>query len=421
MEIPKKLEDFDKSKARYKGLKGGRGSGKSYYFADKLLEVFLDNPDTHWVCMREIQKSIDKSSKKLIEDRIDYYNLHDYFEILQTVIRAKRGKGEIIFQGLQDHTADSIKSLEGFHGVWVEEAMTITEKSLDLLTPTFRRDDSELWFSWNPFLKSDPVEKLFREKDNSLLVHINFTENPFAPKVLISEAEEMRVKDPDKFMHIFLGYPQTQSETALFTYKLVEQAMNRNAEASGATVVSADIARFGNDKSCIVVRSGLWVKQIITKSGSDLTETADWIKAISNVYKADAIVVDSIGIGAGVLDILLRSGYFAIDGNFSKKATDEVRYHNKRASSYFDLKKAMDRGLAIPNDDELAEELLAIEYEFTSAGRVKIVDKDKIKKTIGRSPDKADAMALSYFTDIHSNLTEAEKNGYDYITPSNVF
>ena len=112
--IPEKLEELDQSTTRYKGAKGGRGSGKSYYFADNIIKQFILNPDTNAVCMREVQKSIAKSSKKLIEDRIEYYGLHDYFEILQTEIRSKRGKGEIIFQGLQDHTADSIKSLEAF-------------------------------------------------------------------------------------------------------------------------------------------------------------------------------------------------------------------------------------------------------------------------------------------------------------------
>ena len=289
-EIPKRLEAIDQSTKRYKGLKGGRGSGKSYYFADKLLEIFIDNPNTHWVCMREIQKSIAKSSKKLIEDRIEHYKLHDYFDILKTEIRSKRGNGEIIFQGLQDHTADSIKSLEGFDGVWIEEAMTITEFSLELLIPTFRKDGSELWFSWNPFLKSDPVEKLFQEKDNSFLTHINYMDNPFCPQVLIDEALEMKAKDRDKYAHIFLGYPRQQSETALFTYALVDQCMNRNADSSGATVMGLDPARFGEDSSVIVVRSGLWVKQILTKTKADLVEVVDWAKGIANVYEVDATV-----------------------------------------------------------------------------------------------------------------------------------
>ena len=118
--------------------------------------------------------------------------------------------------------------------------------------------------------------------------------------------------------------------------------------------------------------------------------------------------------------MLRRSGYHAIDGNFSKKARDDVRFHNKRASSYFDLKEAMERGLAIPNDDELAEELLAIDYEFASAGRVKIVDKQKIKETIGRSPDKADALALSYFSDIYSSRKEGD-TGREFISAPNLF
>jgi len=397
------------------------GSGKSWAIVDYILYRLIKDPNLFIICLREVQKSIKHSSKKLLADRITFHKLQNYFNITETEIRCTSGTGLVIFQGLQDYTADSVKSLEGADISFVEEAQTITQHSLDLLVPTIRKEGSELLFSWNPFLKSDPVEKLFREKDNSLLVHINFTENPFAPKVLISEAEEMRVKDPDKFMHIFLGYPQTQSETALFTYKIVEQAMNRQGSATGATVLGVDVARYGEDSSVIAVRAGLWVKVILTKTKTDITGIADWAKNLSKVYQADAIIVDTIGLGVGCHDILLRSGYFSIDGNFSKKAQKENIYHNKRAESYFKLKEAMDRGLSIPHDDDLAEELLAIEYEFTSAGRTKIVEKDKIKKTLGRSPDKADALALTYFTDVFATTTEADRSGYDYSTPANVF
>lgn len=172
-QVPEKLSALDESDARYKGAKGGRGSGKSYYFADKIIDRFIENPNTRWVCFREVQKSIKESSKKLLEDRIEFYGLHDYFEITQQEIRSKRGGGYIVFHGLQDHTVDSIKSFEGFDGGWVEESQSITEFSLDIMTPTFRKDGSELWFSWNQRFRTDPIERFFRSKDNSTLVHIN--------------------------------------------------------------------------------------------------------------------------------------------------------------------------------------------------------------------------------------------------------
>ncbi len=410
--VPEKLAPLDTIKARYKGAKGGRGSGKSYYFADKLLDRFIENPNLNWACMREVQKSIAKSSKKLLEDRIEYYGLHDYFEILQTEIRCKRGKGEIIFQGLQDHTVDSIKSLEGYDGVWVEEAQSITQHSLDLLIPTFRKDNSELWFSWNPELRTDAVERLFKDKDNSICVHINYTENPFCSNVIIQEAEEMRLKDPDKYHHIYLGGYVDTTGNKLFSYSDIERAMSRNGDDSGATVIGCDVARYGDDSTTLVVRSGLWVKSILQKRKLAITETADWAEYISRISGADAIIVDTIGIGAGVHDILLKKGVFSVDGNFGFKAQDEDTYANKRAEAYFKLAEAFKRGLSVPYDEELIEELLAVEYLFNENGKAKIMPKDKIKELLGRSPDKADALALTYFTEVYSSKLHGVVDNY---------
>jgi phage terminase large subunit len=103
--------------ARYKGAFGGRGSGKSHFMAELMIEENimgkLDN-----VCLREIQKSLEFSVKKLLEQKIEKMNAGAYFEVQDKRIMSKRG-GVIIFEGLQNHTADSIKSLEGFDRAWV--------------------------------------------------------------------------------------------------------------------------------------------------------------------------------------------------------------------------------------------------------------------------------------------------------------
>ena len=144
---------------RYKGAKGGRGGGKSHFFAEMALDRMIENKNTNIVCIREIKKSIKFSVKKLVEDKIKENKLEGLFEITQTEIRRKNGDGVIIFQGMQDHTADSIKSLEAFDIAWVEEAQSVSERSLELLLPTIRADGSEIWFSWNPFTPDDPVDK----------------------------------------------------------------------------------------------------------------------------------------------------------------------------------------------------------------------------------------------------------------------
>jgi phage terminase large subunit len=146
--------------ARYKGVFGGRGSAKSHSFAELLIETCVLRK-TDAVCVREIQKSLNQSVKKLLESKIESMGVGHMFDIQESKIIAPYG-GLIIFQGMQNHTADSIKSLEGYDIAWVEEAQSLSQRSLDLLRPTIRKPGSELWFSWNPNLDSDPVDVLLR-------------------------------------------------------------------------------------------------------------------------------------------------------------------------------------------------------------------------------------------------------------------
>lgn len=203
--------------ARYKGAHGGRGSGKSHAFAEMLVERCVMQK-TDAVCIREVQKSLAQSVKRLVEAKIEAMGVGHLFDIQQALIKGPYG-GIIIFQGMQNHTADSIKSLEGFDIAWVEEAQSLSQRSLDLLRPTIRKPDSELWFTWNPNLESDPVDVLLRgvsPPPDSVVVQANFRDNPWLPDVLRSELEYDRDRDPDKFAHIWLGEYQRNSEARVF-------------------------------------------------------------------------------------------------------------------------------------------------------------------------------------------------------------
>jgi phage terminase large subunit len=127
---------------RYKAAFGGRGSGKSHMFAEMLIEEHIMNPNQSSVCVREIQKSLNQSVKRLLELKIEELNAGEFFEVQDAVIKSRRGNGRIIFQGMQNHTADSIKSLEGYDRAWVEEAQSLSQQSLDLLRPTIRKPGS---------------------------------------------------------------------------------------------------------------------------------------------------------------------------------------------------------------------------------------------------------------------------------------
>jgi len=210
--------------ARYKGAWGGRGSGKSHFFAECIVEESLA-AKTDIVCIREVQKSLNQSVKKLIEAKIEAIGVQSEFRVLNTHIESANG-GRIIFQGMQNHTADTIKSLEGYRIAWVEEAQSLSQRSLDLLRPTIRMEGSELWFSWNPRNKTDPVDALLRSDSTppgAVVVNANYSDNPFLPSVLLAEMEYDRNRDPDKYAHVWLGGYEQHSEARVFKNWTVEE------------------------------------------------------------------------------------------------------------------------------------------------------------------------------------------------------
>lgn len=212
------------SPARYKGAHGGRGSAKSHFFAGLLIEECISRK-TDAVCLREVQKSLEFSVKRLLEHKIESMNAGDYFEVQDKRILGKNGS-TIIFQGMQNHTADSIKSLEGFDRAWFEEAQTASQFSLDLLRPTIRKPGSELWFSWNPNNADDPIDKLLRGNSpppDSIVVQANYMDNPWLPDVLRAELEYDQRRDPDKFAHIWMGQYRKNSEARIFKNWIVEE------------------------------------------------------------------------------------------------------------------------------------------------------------------------------------------------------
>lgn len=205
--------------ARYKGAWGGRGSGKSHFFAEMMIESHILDQKRRSVCVREIQKSLNQSVKRLLEMKIQDMNAGAYFEVQDAVIKSKKGDGMIIFQGMQNHTADSIKSLEGYDCAWVEEAQSLSQVSLDLLRPTIRKPGSELHFTWNPRQSNDPVDFLLRgptPPKDAVVLKVNYTDNPWFPNVLRDEMEYDKRRDPDKYQHVWMGEYLRNSQSRVF-------------------------------------------------------------------------------------------------------------------------------------------------------------------------------------------------------------
>lgn len=217
--------------SRDKGVWGGRGSGKSHFFAGLLVEDALRFPGDaqegmRAICGREIQKSLKDSAKHLIETKINELGLReaDGFKVFNDKIETPND-GVIVFQGLQDHTTDSIKSFEGFHRFWGEEAHSISARSVGLIRPTIRwesirlRLQSELWWSWNPLRKVDAVDVMLRgpsKPTGANVVRANWSDNPWFPAVLEQERVDCLKNAPDQYDHIWEGGYATITEGAYY-------------------------------------------------------------------------------------------------------------------------------------------------------------------------------------------------------------
>lgn len=204
--LPKKLKALDVP-MRYKMFYGGRGSGKSWGIAIKLLLLGAERP-LRILCTREVQKSIKNSVHQLLKDQITRLGLEGFYDVLNTEIKGKNGT-LFMFNGLSDQTADSIKSFEGVDICWIEEGQSITANSLKILTPTIRREGSEIWVTYNPQLETDPIHQLAMSgRSDVLAVEMNYVDNPFFPEVLEKERQEAKKTLPKaEYEHIWEGKP----------------------------------------------------------------------------------------------------------------------------------------------------------------------------------------------------------------------
>ena len=399
--IPEIFAPLIKQKKRYKLYYGGRAGGKSYAFADSLL--FLGRmKKLRIACMREIQDSIKDSVHKLLSDRIAFYDLSDY-KVTETQIINKITGTSFIFKGLQEQSAGNIKSLEGIDIVWLEEAQKISKKSWDTLDPTIRKPGSEIWISMNREEENDPVWKAVgANPDNrTLVIKVNYTDNPFCPEEMKYLAEKCRKDAPDDFEHIWMGAPLSAGSHKLIDTKTVREATKTELMVSSSPlIIGIDVARFGDDKSVFCFRRGRLCNEFKVFDKFDNVAVANQATHYIRQYHPARVFIDAGGVGGGVVDILNDRGFKKIVRAvmFGGKALADERYHNRRAEMWDELRQWLQStpAVKIPDDENLCAELTAVNKKYDSRGRLQLEEKEEIKKRLGRSPDMADALALTF-------------------------
>ena len=412
-------------KKRIKFYYGGRAGGKSYAFADSLL-LKGRQQKLLIACLREIQDSIKDSVYKLLCDRIALYELNDY-QIYETRIENTMTGSKFIFKGLRDQDVQHIKSLEGVDIAWIEEAQTISKRSWEILEPTIRKDGSEIWISMNRELENDPLWVLVaaHPDERTMVKRVNYSDNPFCPEEVKIQAEKCRQRNPDDYAHIWLGEPIKQGHTKLISSDLVRRAFQQTIlTSSSPLVIGLDVARFGDDSTVFCFRQGRLCLKFLSYEKLDNVAVANLTTGFIKDYQPKRIFMDIGGQGAGVFDILKDRGYGEIIRGiyFGEKAINEERYFNRRAEMWDSVQSWLmsQPQVQLPKDEALFDELTGINKKYDRRGRLQLEEKEEIKKRLGRSPDKADALALTFAEPIYE-YSEPQVYHHGQLTFEDIF
>lgn len=219
--FPNKLRClFEPKSIRYRVLYGGRGAAKSHSVARALLCMGFQKT-IRVLCAREFQNSIKDSVHKLLVDQIGNLGLQKYYEITNSSIRGINNKTEFIFAGIKNNI-NGLKSLEGIDYCWVEEANNVTANSWDILIPTIRKENSEIWVTFNPELPSDETYKRFviSPPDNAIVQKVNWSDNPWFPEVLDVERQSLKNRDFEAYQNVWEGFTRSTIDGAIFAKEM---------------------------------------------------------------------------------------------------------------------------------------------------------------------------------------------------------
>jgi len=444
IEIPAKLQFLFRPK-RLKIAFGGRGGYKTVSFSKALL--FLAHKERKSIlCLREFMNSIDDSVHSTLKAEVDNLDMADRFKVTNNQIENIHNDSLFRYGSLA-RNLPSLKSRHGIDIAWVEEAETITQKSLDVLFPTIRKPDSEIWMSFNPddefgavyhtFVKPhlDIIRSQgFYEDENIYIVKTSLEDNPFAPVGMLEESARLKKDNLKKWLHIYGGEVFSDYRESIIQPEWVDAAIDAHLKlkfpAQGVKVTAFDPADTGKDAKAQMFRHGSVITEGRQWSEGELPEAID--KAFSRAYdlRMEQFVYDATGIGRGVkvglekriegknLEVIPFEGAAKVDLPEEKYAADKSNrdtFKNKRAQYFWKLRdrfeatfNAIKKGLYTDPDnlisissevedlDILKSELVKIRRKIGQNAYIQIESKEDMLKRGVKSPNMADALSMVF-------------------------
>ena len=407
----------NKTASKFISVRSGHGTGKSTILSWTALWFGLTRSNAKIPILAPTQAQIIK--QLMPEIRKWHRDLFPPFkqsvEIQSQDLKFKNGNEAFA----KTANADSPESVAGIHAnnllFLIDEASGIPDVIYEVLQGALTEENFVFIMTSNPtkvngyfYNSHHKIRDQFQCLHFSSLESENVTNDSFAKMIeadygLNSDVYRVRV----------LGEFPQQNAAGLFPLQLIEDAMNRykDSDTTGVRSMGVDVAGFGDDSTCLAIRKGMRIEALKLFKDLDTQQIASLSGNIASDEHVQTVFIDAIGIGAGVFDTMKRNrgDLRVINAHAGKTALDNDTYFNKRAEMYVDLKKWLQDGGALPPDDLLKEELLAIDYFYTPSGKMQLIQKKLIKEVIGRSPDRADACAFNFYEQVRrSNFpTEA--------------
>jgi len=350
-----------------------------------------------------------------------------FFEIMSDKIFIK-GKKDTQFCSLVTGSPENKESFAGLHAakvvVMVDEASALPSEIFDTLLGTLSSGDTSFILVSNPVRSSGSFYNLFQKSDNLLsdttssrwdtLTFDSFG-SPNVDKDWIEEVTDYYGPNSDFVkMRIYGEFP-TLSDAQFLSSSDIIAAAKRTLDGREyhqfARVLGADPARFGDDASVIVDRQGPKVHSVEKFHGLDTIEFAEQVVRKFRMHNYQCVYVDGIGLGAGVVDQLRKMKVPVVEVMVNGKSSDPKSYSNVRAQIYGHLKNWLSTA-DIPRDDEdLVEDLSALNYFFNNKLQIVLENKKDMKKRLKRSPDRADALSLTFASEVYQvgSYRKAEK------------
>lgn len=388
---------------RYIAVKSGHGVGKSTLLSWIAIWICISKQDAKVPVTApsapQLSLTLFPEVKKWLAKLPSIFN--DSYDVKMDEIRFENNN----FIALRTARKEAPEALQGFHAenlvYLVDEASGVTNEIFEVISGALTGNKNMLIMVGNPTRTSGFFYDSFhKNKKLWATFTLNAEESENVSKQTIERARQQYGVDSDAYRVRILGEFPRASSDALFSIEILDEAIEREnvLDNQGSEIWGLDVAEFGDDYSVLCKRNGFYIRGFEKYSNLDAKPLADEIarEYQQSKIKPLAIYIDVIGVGAGVWSILSNYGLPAYRGDVRAKSYKEGMF-NKRIEIYQRLKERMSL-IRLPDDDELYGELGALKYEFAeNSGDMKLESKKDTKKTLGRSPDKSDSLALTFY------------------------